>query len=276
MEEVGVPSDQRPANELKALREDWLYSWAQLPPAALLGRVGLLFGGVFTLLGAPISNGTFDPARQPAEFALAGGAGSLVVVTIVLVRTYLGWAYVGNRLLSAVVEYEETGWYDGQLFVKPPKVLARDRLLGAYEVKPVLARLKGVLLGSGLALAAVSAVLSVLIADGRDADGFYGRGAGARVGGPRVLRDGIAFRQKPAPTLPGLEDAEEEEEEESLEALKYDDEAANAEAKAIKAAIGNMPAYCTDRYYRAMAGRSVDCEQLQARFRSEGKVGFDE
>jgi len=210
MEEVGVPSDQRPANELKALREDWLYSWAQLPPAALLGRVGLLFGGVFALLGAPISNGTFDPARQPAEFALAGGAGSLVVVTIVLVRTYLGWAYVGNRLLSAVVEYEETGWYDGQLFVKPPKVLARDRLLGAYEVKPVLARLKGVLLGSGLALAVVSAVLSVLIADGRDADGFYGRGAGARVGGPRVLRDGISFRQKPAPTLPGLEDDEEE------------------------------------------------------------------
>jgi len=61
-----------------------------------------------------------------------------------------------------------------------------------------------------------------------------------------------------------------------LDALKYDDEAANAEAKAIKAAIGNTPAWCTDRYYRAMAGRSVDCEQLQARFRSEGKVGFDD
>ena len=52
--------------------------------------------------------------------------------------------------------------------------------------------------------------------------------------------------------------------------MKYDDEAANAEAaKAIRAAIGDMPAYCTDRYYTAMAGRSVDCEQLKARFHSE-------
>lgn len=35
--------------------------------------------------------------------------------------------------------------YDGQVFVKPPEVLTRDRLLGTYEVKPVLARLRLVL-----------------------------------------------------------------------------------------------------------------------------------
>lgn len=33
-----------------------------------------------------------------------------------------GWSYVGDRLLSAVVAYEETGWYDGQMWVKPPEV----------------------------------------------------------------------------------------------------------------------------------------------------------
>jgi len=32
------------------------------------------------------------------------------------------------------VDYEETGWYDGEVFVKPPEVLTRDRLLGMYEV----------------------------------------------------------------------------------------------------------------------------------------------
>jgi len=37
------------------------------------------------------------------------------------------------------VEYEETGWYDGQVFVKPPEVLARDRLLGSYEVRAAAA-----------------------------------------------------------------------------------------------------------------------------------------
>ena len=32
-----------------------------------------------------------------------------------MLRIYLGWSYVGDRLLSAAVEYEETGWYDGQV-----------------------------------------------------------------------------------------------------------------------------------------------------------------
>jgi hypothetical protein len=27
-----------------------------------------------------------------------------------IIRIYLGWSYVGNRLLSASVAYEETGW----------------------------------------------------------------------------------------------------------------------------------------------------------------------
>lgn len=65
---------------------------------------------------------------------MSAALGALLVVAVAVLRIYLGWAYVGGRLLSAAVEYEETGWYDGQLFVKPPEVLARDRLLGSYEV----------------------------------------------------------------------------------------------------------------------------------------------
>ena len=48
---------------------------------------------------------------QPIEWAVAGCLGSLVVVAILVLRIYLGWAYVGDRLLSAAVPYEETGWY---------------------------------------------------------------------------------------------------------------------------------------------------------------------
>lgn len=47
---------------------------------------------------------------QPAEWMISGTLGALAVVAAAVVRIYLGWAYVGNRLLSAAVEYEETGW----------------------------------------------------------------------------------------------------------------------------------------------------------------------
>lgn len=73
-----------------------------------------------------------------------------------------GWQHVGDRLISATVEYEETGWYDGQTWVKTPQVLMRDRLMSNYTVKPALARLKSTLLGLGGALVTSMLLLSVL------------------------------------------------------------------------------------------------------------------
>ena len=49
-------------------------------------------------------------AVQTAQFVLSGATGALAVVAVAVIRIYLGWAYVGNRLLSAAVDYEETGW----------------------------------------------------------------------------------------------------------------------------------------------------------------------
>ena len=47
---------------------------------------------------------------QPIQFMLSSTTGSLAVVAVAILRIYLGWAYVGNRLLSAAVDYEESGW----------------------------------------------------------------------------------------------------------------------------------------------------------------------
>ena len=43
---------------------------------------------------------------------------------------------------DAQIEYEETGWYDGQIFVKPAEILSRDRLIGNFQVKPAADRLR--------------------------------------------------------------------------------------------------------------------------------------
>ena len=115
---------------------------------------------------------------QSAEFLLSGTVGAAFVVSLAVLRIYLGWSYVGDRLLSAAVAYEETGWYDGQVFIKPPEVLTRDRLLGTYEVKPTLARLKTTLLGTGGVLLLSSTLLFGLISSKADGDGMYGVASG--------------------------------------------------------------------------------------------------
>ena len=104
--EVAVPGPQRPVNELQQVKEGILFSWATLEGAAFFSRLATVFVFVFALFGGPIAYQTFDPTMQPAQWALAGSLGALLVTTVVTLRIYLGWSYVGERLLSATIEYE--------------------------------------------------------------------------------------------------------------------------------------------------------------------------
>ena len=44
--------------------------------------------------------------------------------------------------VAVQVEYEETGWYDGQRWVKPEDILSRDRLVGNFQMQPALDRVR--------------------------------------------------------------------------------------------------------------------------------------
>ncbi|XP_078155236.1 DUF1230 family protein (DUF1230) [Carex rostrata] len=232
--EMEVPFEQRPVNEYSSLKDSILYSWAALSPGSFFLRLGGLWLVTFTVLGAPISAASFGPSKDPLKFFLAAGIGTLLLVSLVVLRIYLGWSYVGDRLLSAVVPYEETGWYDGQMWVKPPEVLARDRLLGSYKVKPVINLLKQTLVGTGALL--VSAVFLFIFSspvedyfhhlyDSRD-DRLISSSSNAK----------SSLRKEDLLRLPA-------------EVIKDDDLA----AAAAEAADGR-PVYCRDRYYRALAG----------------------
>jgi hypothetical protein len=238
--EAAVPVEQRPVNELGQLRDGQLYSWAALGGSQYAKRLGIVGFLIFSLISGPIAYQTFDPAQQPVEWAVAGCFGSLMAVALVVLRIYLGWSYVGGRLLSAAVAYEESGWYDGQTFVKPPEVLARDRLLGSYEVKPRLARLKRTLVGTGSGLVLCLALLTGLSRFGAQADAIITRN-------PRqIANEGLAFSRNVV----------------RLTDLRDDDDLAAEEAEAQGGMPGaTLPDFCTDAYYLAAAHGS-GCEAL--------------
>ncbi|KAJ3695003.1 hypothetical protein LUZ60_000380 [Juncus effusus] len=146
-----VPLEQQPVNEYQSLVSSLPFAWAASDLNLYVSRL-VTTGFSFALfLGLPVvAKG--DPRADAVHVLLGASSAGLLAVTIAVVRIYLGWAYVGNRLLSATVEYEETGWYDGQTWVKTPEVLARDRLLGSFTVKPILDRVKFTLVGLAVSL----------------------------------------------------------------------------------------------------------------------------
>lgn len=96
--------------------------------------------------GFPIAGATFTQDGYLIQKIAASNVGSLGFVLVVLLRIYSGWGYVGSRLQSKVIEYEETGWYDGNFEPKTDAEYKRDQFLYQNDVKPAVDRAKVVTL----------------------------------------------------------------------------------------------------------------------------------
>ena len=67
--------------------------------------------------------------------------GSLSVPLLITIRLFLGWTHIYKRLTSEIIEYEESGWYDGQIWNKPIELKEKESLIASIEVKPILKNL---------------------------------------------------------------------------------------------------------------------------------------
>lgn len=135
-----VPHEQQPINEYEGLKESWFFSYGTLDWQRYLIKVFWLWGLSWFIAG-PVAAVSFPPQKYPAQFFLAGAGGASIGVALALLQLYLSWSYISNRLMSPTIFYEESGWYDGQTWKKPPELLARDRLIVTYQVQPILRRL---------------------------------------------------------------------------------------------------------------------------------------
>ena len=136
-----VPIEQRPINEYQELKSSWFFGWATLDLKRYVTPMVWIWG-LSWIVTAPVAAVSFPPGKYLGHFLLSGAAGSSLLLILVLIRLYLGWVYVCDRLLDAHVFYEESGWYDGQTWAKPPEVLLQDQLIVTYQIKPIFSRLK--------------------------------------------------------------------------------------------------------------------------------------
>jgi hypothetical protein len=136
-----VPEEQQPVNEYRSLSGSWFFQWATFDLGGYMKPIVLLWLLSWAIWG-PVAAASFGPRQHPIEFAFWAAAGACIIPTIAIVRLYLGWTYIRKRLFSTKVFYEESGWYDGQIWEKTPDVLDQDRLIAVYEVQPILQRME--------------------------------------------------------------------------------------------------------------------------------------
>ena len=135
-----VPFDQQPLNEYLSLKQSWLFSWSVSPLRSFVLGLVYIFTIIFILF--TFMSVVFYPLSYLFNNLLIASLTSNTFVFLIMIRLYLGWSYIVKRLLSATVFYEESGWYDGQVWIKSSDYLIQDRLIGLYQVIPFIKRIK--------------------------------------------------------------------------------------------------------------------------------------
>ena len=134
-----VPKEQQPTNEFIELSKSKLFSWPKSKKSFsfILFKFWLATFIIFIV----ISSGSVYFQTSILKYVLLSLFTSLSLPFLLSVRLYLGWNHVFKRLTSEKVEYEESGWYDGQIWVKPPSLKEKESLIATLEVKPILKNL---------------------------------------------------------------------------------------------------------------------------------------
>ena len=136
-----VPLNQRPLNEFNSIRNSWIISWPLLEKNVFYKK--LLYSWIIiTPISFIISYGSDYLRNNILDLTFVSLTSSLIFPILLLSRQWLSWEYIYKRLNSENIEYEESGWYDGQVWEKPIDWRSKDLLISQYQVKPILNHLE--------------------------------------------------------------------------------------------------------------------------------------
>tara|TARA_B100000945_G_C20100947_1_gene465849 strand:+ start:82 stop:579 length:498 start_codon:yes stop_codon:yes gene_type:complete len=136
-----VPLNQRPLNEFKSIRDSWIISWPFLERSTFYRKLTYSWL-LITPISLTISCGSDYLKNNIFELTFVSFTASLAFPLLILIRQWLSWIYIYKRLNSENIEYEESGWYDGQTWEKPIEWRAKDLLIAKHQIKPILNHLK--------------------------------------------------------------------------------------------------------------------------------------
>ena len=155
-----VPQNQRPLNEFNSIRNSWIISWP-LQDKIVFYRKLIYSWILISPLSLIITYGSDSLKNNIFDLIFISLTASLFFPILLLIRQWLSWIYIYKRLNSENIEYEESGWYDGQIWEKPIDWRAKDLLIAQHQVKPILNHIEMIMIL--LTAATLSSLLFILL-----------------------------------------------------------------------------------------------------------------
>ena len=138
---ICLPFDRQPVREYWCLREKRFFRWAILPLSKYVTK--LLAVWISTLLLALFVRALRSPYRALSYSDISLGAVIAdCTVFLCLIRLRAAWYYIYSRLIYREIDYKNLATKETEVCRKSELVLARDRLIARFQVRPILKRIE--------------------------------------------------------------------------------------------------------------------------------------
>jgi Conserved in the green lineage and diatoms 27 len=137
-----IPEQQRPLKEYLNLKNSLFFDWSNFSLNIL--KFNFLSLIIFFIL-LTISNYFYYFFEFPIKLIYYFYCIILLIELILFFKIYLDWLYIEQRLNKPFIKYEESSWYDFEIWIKSIKIMKQDRLISYYKVSPILKKLRKII-----------------------------------------------------------------------------------------------------------------------------------
>lgn len=95
----------------------------------------------------PFSKLFLDSNQSFVKLLIVSSIINSFFVLFIILRLFLGWNYIKQRLNDSTIFYEESSWYDGRVWTKSKSILFQEKLIYIYQVLPTINKIKKILIG---------------------------------------------------------------------------------------------------------------------------------
>ena len=141
-----VPETQKPINEYIALKENFLTNWTTLKKENYYKKIinlYILFSSVSFIFTFP--NISFS-GKNFFNYLIVNLLITNSFLLILFLTLYVNWYQIKSRFDVSRLVYEESYWYDTQIWEKPFLLIKNDKLLKTQKIQPIIQRLSRIIL----------------------------------------------------------------------------------------------------------------------------------
>lgn len=136
-----IPDEQKPINQYIGLKENLITNWTTLSTQKYQKKI-LFFYIIFFTIISIFQLYSLKGMNYLFDWILYNLSITTIFILFLFLINLSRWLQIKSQFQKARFFYEETSWYDGQIWEKPFLLIKNDKLISTQKISPIIKRIQ--------------------------------------------------------------------------------------------------------------------------------------